>query len=145
MKSNTEIIVRYAETDQMGIVHHSNYAIWFEAARTDLIRQMGMSYSEMEQRGVWVPLLELECKYVNAAKYEDVLNIEAWACRMKGAKIEFCYRVTRKADGVLISTGRTIHGLVDPQLRPIRMKRDQPEIYEMMLQAIENEEQNVSK
>lgn len=138
MISQTEIIVRYAETDQMGIAHHSNYAIWFEAARTDLIKKMGMTYSRMEEKGVLVPLLELECKYKVAAHYEDVLIIEAKVSRVTPVKIEFTYQVTRKEDQVLLATGRTLHGLVDKQLRPVHMKRDQPEIFGMMLDALDD-------
>lgn len=138
MISQTEIIVRYAETDQMGIAHHSNYAIWFEAARTDLIKKMGMTYSRMEEKGVLVPLLELECKYKVAAHYEDVLIIEAKVSRVTPVKIEFTYQVIRKEDQVLLATGRTLHGLVDKQLRPVHMKRDQPEIFGMMLDALDD-------
>ena len=138
MISRTEIIVRYAETDQMGIAHHSNYAIWFEAARTDLIKKMGMSYSQMEKNGVLVPLLELECKYMMAARYEDVLIVEAKVSRLTPVKIEFAYQIFRKEDHVLLSTGRTLHGLVDPDLKPVHMKRDKPEIFQMMLDAMED-------
>ena len=137
MISRTEITVRYAETDQMGIAHHSNYAVWFEAARTDLIKKMGMSYSQMEKNGVLVPLLELECKYMVAAHYEDVLTVEAKVSKITPVKIEFKYQVFRKKDHVLLSTGRTLHGLVGPDLKPIHMRRDKSEIYQMMLDAVE--------
>jgi len=74
--SETEIIVRYAETDRMGIVHHSNYPIWFEAARTDFIKNLGMSYSKIEERGFMLPLIELTCRYKGAARYEDRLIVK---------------------------------------------------------------------
>lgn len=137
MISRTEIIVRYAETDQMGIAHHSNYAIWFEAARTDLIKKMGMSYSQMEKNGVLVPLLELECKYMVAARYEDVLTVEAKVSKVTLVKIEFAYQVFRKEDNILLAKGRSLHGLVDSDLKPVHMRRDKPEIYQMMVNAME--------
>lgn len=137
MISKTEIIVRYAETDQMGIAHHSNYAVWFEAARTDLIKKMGMSYSKMEEKGVLVPLLELECKYIAAAHYEDVLTVEAKVSKITPVKVEFVYQIFRNKDHMLLSTGRTLHGLVDSNLKPIHMRRDKPEIFQMLQDAME--------
>ena len=65
------LIVRYAETDRMGIVHHSNYPVWFEAGRTEYIKQNGISYSEIEKEGILLPLLELKCRFINSSTYED--------------------------------------------------------------------------
>lgn len=65
MISRSKIKVRYAETDQMGIAHHSNYPIWYEVARTDLMKKMGMTYTQIEEQGLIVPLLELQCKYLS--------------------------------------------------------------------------------
>ena len=76
MTTETNLIVRYAETDQMGIVHHSNYPIWFEAARTDYIKKIGLPYSKIEERGLLLPLIELNCKYKGAARYEDEVVIK---------------------------------------------------------------------
>jgi acyl-CoA thioester hydrolase len=69
--SESKIKVRYAETDQMGVVHHSNYAIWFELGRTEFLAQLGMPYSTVESRGVLLPVIELKCTFKGAAKYED--------------------------------------------------------------------------
>ena len=76
MKTESSITVRYAETDKMGIVHHSAYPIWFEIGRTDFIKQAGMPYSVMEEKGIMTPLTELNCKYYLPAYYEDELTVE---------------------------------------------------------------------
>ncbi|MEG0230260.1 MAG: thioesterase family protein, partial [Oscillospiraceae bacterium] len=70
-KFKTKIVARYAETDQMGVVHHSVYPIWYEVARTEFIKHIGISYSQMEKMGVMTPLAHLQCDYKNATKYED--------------------------------------------------------------------------
>lgn len=72
MKSRSRIIVRYAETDQMGVVHHAVYPVWYEVARTDFIKQVGMTYSQMEQMGIMLPLIELQCRYLLPAHYAHV-------------------------------------------------------------------------
>ena len=75
MISKSTIVVRYAETDQMGIAHHSEYPVWYEVARTNLIKCIGLTYTQMEQMGVMLPLSELTCRYKGAARYEDVLTV----------------------------------------------------------------------
>ena len=140
MTSKTKLTVRYAETDQMSIVHHSNYPVWYEAGRTDFIKAMGMSYSEIEANGILFPLLELHCKYIQAARYEDVVIIETSLTKLTMVKAEFSYKVYRESDGMLLNTGSTVHGMVTKELRPMNMKKEQPEIYQMMLKTLEAEE-----
>ena len=137
MITNTKITVRYAETAQMGIAHHSNYAVWFEAGRTDLIKASGMTYSDMEKHGVIVPLLSLECHYKKAAFYEDELIIESRLTKVTNTKLEFEYRVLKEDTQELISTGKTVHGMVAHDLTPIRMKKEQPQIFAMLQAAVE--------
>ncbi len=138
MITKTKLTVRYAETDQMAIVHHSNYPVWYEAGRTDFIKAMGMSYSQIEAEGILFPLLELHCKYIQAAKYEDVVTIETTLTKLSMVKAEFSYKVYRESDGVLLNTGSTIHGMVTKELRPVNMKKAKPEIYAMLEQALES-------
>ncbi|MFR7383537.1 MAG: acyl-CoA thioesterase [Anaerostipes sp.] len=113
--------VRYAETDQMGIAHHSNYAIWFEVARTDFIKAAGISYTDVEKEGIITPLTGLECKYKKAAFYEDQLQIHVNLTKLTPVRLEFSYKVTRGDD--LIATGKTTHGMVTKDLKPINVKR----------------------
>lgn len=135
MITKTKLTVRYAETDQMGIVHHSNYPVWYEAGRTDFIKAMGMSYSDVEAQGVLLPLLELHCKYIQAARYEDIVIIETTLTKLSVVKVEFSYKVYRESDGMLLNTGSTVHGMVTKELRPIHMKKEKPEIYNTMEKA----------
>lgn len=137
MISKTRLTVRYAETDQMAIVHHSNYPIWYEAGRTDFTATMGMPYDEIEEQGVMFPLLELHCKYIQAAKYGDVVIVETSITKLSIVKVEFSYKVYRESDGMLLNTGRTIHGMVTKELRPMNMKKEKPEIFALMGQAME--------
>jgi acyl-CoA thioester hydrolase, YbgC/YbaW family len=133
--SETKIVVRYAETDQMGIVHHSNYYIWFEAGRTDFIKGSKMSYSEMEERGVLNPLVESSCKYILSAKYEDELIIKTWVSQLSPVKVVFNYSVIREKDQKEIAKGSTVHAFVDRNLRITNIKKTHTDIFEK-LQAL---------
>ena len=131
--SKTELTVRYAETDQMGIVHHSVYPIWYEAGRTDYIKMFGISYSEMEAAGVMMPLINLTCHYGIPAKYEDVVVVETRATKLSAAKMVLYYEVKRKSDGVLLGSGTTEHGFVDSKtFKPINVKKKLPELFAMI-------------
>ena len=129
------IEVRYAETDQMGIAHHSNYAVWFEVARTDFIKAAGISYTDVEKEGIITPLTSLECKYKKAAFYEDQLQIHVNLTKLSTVRLEFSYKVTRGDD--LIATGKTTHGMVTKDLKPINVKKEHPEIYRMFENALD--------
>ena len=95
----TELVVRYAETDQMGIAHHSNYAVWFEAARTEYIKSLGISYTRVEELGLMLPLKSLHCEYIKPAKYEDVIKILTKVKESNGVRLSFSYTVLNKEDG----------------------------------------------
>lgn len=137
MIAKSHIVVRYAETDQMGIVHHSNYPIWYEVARTELIKQMGLTYSEMEQQGLILPLIELQSKYISAAYYEDCLIVEAELKKVTGVKMEIEYAVYREDDETPINVGKTIHALVGRNLKPVNVRKQFPDIYQKLLRAVE--------
>lgn len=133
MASQSEIAVRYAETDCMGIVHHSVYPVWFEIARTDYIKALGMSYADMEKSGIMLPVTGITCQYRLPAKYDDQLIITAKVARLTHARIEFSYAVTRKADGVLLAEGTSSHGFVDSStFKPVSFKKAIPQFFEIM-------------
>ena len=135
--SKTELTVRYAETDQMGIVHHSVYPIWYEAGRTDYIKMFGISYTEMEAAGVMMPLINLTCHYGIPAKYEDVVVVETRATKLSAAKMVLYYEVKRRSDGVLLGSGTTEHGFVDSKtFKPINVKKKLPELFSMIYNDI---------
>ena len=138
MYSESQIIVRYAETDQMGIVHHSNYAVWFEVGRTELSKKLQFPYRKMEEMGIGLPLLELHNHFRQTATYDDVLTIRTWISYLSAAKIEFSYAVYKQGVEKPICTGSTLHGIVDRNtLRPINFKRKFPQIYSIFSQSIE--------
>lgn len=138
MISKSTIVVRYAETDQMGIAHHSEYPVWYEVARTDLIKWIGITYTQMEQMGVMLPLSELTCRYKGAARYEDVLTVTAQVESISAARITFAYAVYKEGEEKPINTGSTTHGFVDSHtFRPINMKKKFPDLYNKMENMIE--------
>lgn len=138
MISKSTIVVRYAETDQMGIAHHSEYPVWYEVARTDLIKCIGLTYTQMEQMGVMLPLSELTCRYKGAAHYEDVLTVTARVESISAARITFAYAVYQEGEEKPINTGSTTHGFVDSRtFRPINMKKKYPDLYNKMENMIE--------
>lgn len=134
--SETKIIVRYAETDQMGIVHHSNYPVWFEAGRTDFIRKMGMPYSKVEENGAMLPLIELNCRYKGFAKYEDEITIRTSVKENTGIRLAFHYEVFRNNEADPITTGETIHVWTNTSLKPVNLKKFRPELFELVNSAI---------
>ena len=130
MPNTTEISVRYAETDQMGVVHHATYPIWYEIARTEYIRALGMSYSDMEKAGVMLPVTGISCRYRLPARYDDILEITARITRFSPARIEFEYEVRRKGEQEILSTGTSAHGFVDSEnFRPLNLKKALPDFY----------------
>ncbi len=131
MSSITEITVRYAETDAMGVVHHATYPIWFEVARTDYIKKIGLSYSEMEKRGVMLPVTAISVKYHTPARYDDKLLITAKITRLTPARVEFAYALTR--DGVLLTEGTSSHAFVSAQtFKPLNFKTAMPDFFEVL-------------
>lgn len=85
--------VRYAETDSMKYVYYGNYATYFEVARVELFRSLGISYSEIEERGIWLPVLDFQIKYIKPAIYDEVLEIHTFIKEIPGAKIKFEYEI----------------------------------------------------
>lgn len=134
-KSTTSIKVRYAETDQMGIVHHSNYYVYFEAAREDFIAGAGISYKNIEDEGIMMPLVETQCKYQEAAKYSDELIIETVLEELSPVKVELQYTVIRKCDGRVLAKGRTVQTFVDKEtFKIVNIKRKNPLVWEKLSQ-----------
>ena len=126
----TEVRVRYAETDQMGIAHHSNYLIWFEAGRSDLCRARGFSYKEMEEKeDALMVVAESYVRYKSPAFYEDVLSIRTTISEIRSRSIRFSYEIHRRTDDALIAEGETLHLVTDKQQKV----RTIPEAYKHLL------------
>jgi acyl-CoA thioester hydrolase len=105
----------------MGVVYYANYFVWFEVGRTDLLRSLGWSYREMEEAGVILPVIEAECRYVRAARYDEELDVHTRGRMVSPVRMEFRYRVVRPGDHAPTATGRTVHAAVTPAGRPCRL------------------------
>ena len=120
----TEIRVRYAETDKMGIVHHSNYLIWFEAGRSDLCRARGFSYKEMEEQDKSLMVVaESYVRYKSPAFYEDILTVRTQVAEVRSRSIRFIYEIVRESDQTLLAEGETLH-LVTDENKKVRLIPD---------------------
>ena len=119
--TNSMVRVRYAETDQMGVVYYANYLVWFEIGRTNWLRETGWSYREMEAEGFGLPVIEATCQYLQGARYDDELDVKTTAKLLSPVRIQFDYEIVRCGDGVAIATGRTVHATIDRRGRPVRM------------------------
>ncbi len=134
--SETKLTVRYVETDMMGIVHHSNYYPWFEIARGEFIKKIGLTYGELEKMGILLPLTETHCKYIQGLVYEDEVIVTCAIEKLSVARISFIYEVIRKKDMKKVSEGRTVHGFVDRNMRPINMKKDYSDLWNKMAELV---------
>ncbi|MBM3769684.1 MAG: acyl-CoA thioesterase [Acidimicrobiia bacterium] len=120
-RSTSRLRVRYAETDQMGVVYYANYFVWFEVARTDLLRRAGWTYRDMEEAGFTLPAIEAHCEYLESARYDDELDVHAAGALVSPIRVRFEYRVTRAADGAVLAEGHTEHATLDATGRPRRL------------------------
>ncbi len=127
--STSSVRVRYAETDKMGVVYYANYFVWFEVARTDLLRTLGWSYREMELSGVSLPVIEAHCEYARPARYDDEIEIRTTGRMLSPVRMEFIYEVRLTTDATVAATGRTTHASVDQSGRPCRMPERIREIF----------------
>jgi acyl-CoA thioester hydrolase len=132
---NTELRVRYQETDQMGVVYHANYLVWFEVGRTSLIREFGYSYPQLEAEGVLLPVVDVGAQYRHSAKYDDVIIVETEIAEIAPSKIVFHYRVVRKEDNRLLATGHTKHIWVNKEMKRVRLPAFFPDLYEHLCAA----------
>ena len=131
METNLTLTVRYAETDQMGVVHHANYAVWFEEGRSDFMRIFGISYSSIEEKGVMLPLYELNCRYIAPAKYEDEIIVITTLKSISRVRVSFSYQVINKKNKLLLATGETMHVWTNKDLRPINAQKVIPEVFSL--------------
>ena len=113
--------VRYAETDQMGVVYHANYLAWFEVGRCEWLRSLGWSYREMEASGSLLPVIEAHCEYRQPARYDDEVEIRTRGEMLTPVRVKFSYEVVRRADGVTAAVGYTVHAATDTTGRPRRL------------------------
>jgi acyl-CoA thioester hydrolase len=128
----TRLRVRYAETDQMGVVYYANYLVWFEVGRAELMRQRGLDYKQMEiEEGCLMAVVEATARYKAPARYDEELIVETTVTGVRGPVVRFSYRILRAADGVLLCEGETVHVVVGRDMK----RRSMPRKYAALLSA----------
>jgi acyl-CoA thioester hydrolase len=137
MPVTTEVRVRYAETDQMGVVYYANYLVWFEIGRVEVLRRLGLSYRQMEiEDGCILPVVEASCRYRASARYDDQILIETRPSLLRGSVLKFAYKIWRKASETeerkLLAEGETVHVVCDAQMNKTAL----PEQYTKALRAM---------
>lgn len=137
----SKVRVRYAETDAMGIVYHSNYYVWFEVGRGDFLRRFDMSYKQMEEMGIILPVVETHCRYRIPAQYDDLLTIRTQVKELGAVKLSFQYQVIRDLDNTLLAEGETVHAFTDKTKKPLNMKKRNSELYSLLMKAANKGEQ----
>src|SRR5574340_249389 len=108
MVNETRVRVRYVETDQMGVVYHSNFLIWFEVGRVELMRQLGFTYKDMEREdGCYIAVVDARCRYKAPARYDDPILVRTHLKNVRDSLIHFAYEILREADGMLLAADET--------------------------------------
>lgn len=140
MTAKTDFHVLYTEVDRMGIVHHSNYPLWFEKSRRDYMRKAGISNSSIAGQGFFLPLSELECKFKRPAKYGNEILVITKISFMSCVKTVFEYKVLNKAKGSLLATGKTVHIWTNRKVEPVNIEKEAPNIYLQLKRFSESED-----
>ena len=133
----TKIVPRYAETDQMGIIHHSVYAIWYEQARTEFFNEIGFRYDEVEKNGVMTPLIELSCEYKRPAYYNQEVEVRTKIIKLTPVKFILEYDIYNQ-ENQLINIGKTTLAWADAKtFKIINLQKKYPEVYQLIEKAVE--------
>lgn len=139
--------VHYYETDQMGIVHHSNYIRWFEEARIDMMEKMGLGYEVMEAEGIVSPVLTVQADYLRMMRFGDIFLVKCFIKEYNGIKLTVGYEVINEATGMVHSRGTTKHCFIDKTGRPLSLKQAHTKFHEMFKKGLETyrKEQSTQK
>ncbi|WP_394140762.1 acyl-CoA thioesterase [Cytobacillus oceanisediminis] len=142
--STKEVEVRYAETDQMGVVYHANYLVWMELGRTQIIKDLGFSYAEMEQDGIISPVLDIQASYKKPLRYGQIATIKTWIEEYDGFRVSYGYEIFND-EGELAVTGSSKHVCVKKDsFRPISIKKKYPDWHEAYDKAKKQPEEAIS-
>jgi acyl-CoA thioester hydrolase len=128
--------INYYETDQMGIVHHSNYARFFEEARISYMDQMGYPYERMEEEGIISPVLAISCKFLHSVRFGDTVRIEVSTAAVSKVKCSFAYKVIDLASGEIKARGESEHGFITKDGKPVILPKEKPEFYQMLMDEL---------
>ncbi|MBR2832350.1 MAG: acyl-CoA thioesterase [Oscillospiraceae bacterium] len=124
--------VHYYETDKMGVAHHSNYIRWMEEARVAFLDSIGWDYARVEEEGIVSPVLGIECRYRSFTRFSDTVDIDVWVESFTGARLRFGYDMKNSA-GQTVFTAVSEHCFMNPQGRVMRLKRDCPRLYDVLM------------
>jgi acyl-CoA thioester hydrolase len=139
MYIDIKIEPRYEETDQMGVIYHGNYFTYFEVARTGFFKHFGYPYKLMEERGVMLPVVDVNCQYKKPILYDDDIIIRTSIATVKGIRITLQYEIIRTTTDELLATGKTTHAFVDLDLKPIRYNALDPELKAIIDKSLQDE------
>ena len=142
----TELRVRYAETDQMGVVYYANYLVWFEIGRVEFMRSLGFDYKQMEvEDGCILPVIEASCRYKAPARYDDVILIDCWPVLLRGSVLKFAYRVLRASTAregqLVLAEGETVHIVCDASMQKCLMPERYASPIRMAIRYTDRDEQ----
>lgn len=146
---STSFRVRYEETDQMGVVYHANYLIWFESGRTEMFRELGFAYRTLEGHGLLLPVTSADLQFKSPARYDDLITVYARLTTFTALRVVYEYEVRRhpagcegqdRAAGELLVSGSTSHVWLNREWRPVRIDRAQPELFHSIVNALGEEE-----
>lgn len=118
----TDIRVRYQETDAMGVVYYANYLVWFEVARTEYLRSLGVVYTALEAKGYYLMVAAISCRYKSPARYDDIVKTETWIEEMKNSSLKFGYKLS--VNGKVVATGDSVHVFTNPSGKPVRIPEE---------------------
>ena len=130
--------VQYYETDKMGIVHHSNYIRWFEEARMDYMQKLGMGYEEMEKKGILCPVLSVDAQYLRMVRFGTTVTIRTKIRKYNGIKLTISYDVYDDKTEMIHCRGTTSHCFLSEKGRPLSLKKEMPELHDILLQGLED-------
>ena len=116
-----EYRVRYGDTDKMGITYYANYFVWFEAARTEYFRALGLPYTECEKQGLFLPVVETSARYMAPSTYDDLITVRTSVSSLGKSTMRFEYQVLHKTTNKLLVTGHSVHVFVDRAMKPVRI------------------------
>ena len=125
--------VQYYETDQMAVAHHSNYIRWLEEARTDLLTQNGISYKAMEEQGIIMPVVDISCRYLISARYDDVMEIIPTMSLYNGVRMQFTYEIRFQKDGKVAATALSTHCFIGEDRKPMALQKKDPALHQKLL------------
>ncbi len=137
-KYETNIRVRYQQTDQMGFVYHANYLVWFEIGRTEFMRSIGLPYIEFEKSKLYLPVLKVYCEYKHAIGYDDLLTVSTSLESLQYVRLVFNYEIRREKK--IMAGGYTEHAFINEEGRPVVLKKTNPFLWNRLCRVLENDE-----